>query len=352
MKVTKKRLMRFGLVAVGTIAVLVAVAAIGLSRAGGVDGVMRQTARAMIVAQQSDQFDDGRIHVITLGTGTPAPGSSRLPAANIIFAGREVILVDAGEGASRTMSSMLLPVHRISTVLITHLHSDHIGGLGPVLNESWNSYRAHDIDVYGSKGVTDILDGLALQYKADIHYRSADHVEHNDPKYALGVAHVLDVTPEDGLVRVFERNGVIVDAFHVDHGHIEPAFGYRIEYNGRSAVFSGDTVATPLLVDAAENADVLFHEAMNMRMMDNAAKAFDELDMPVHARRARAVTKYHAGTLEVAKVAAQANVKKLVLTHLDPGPPNRIAKALFVQGMDEHYGGPIVIAEDRMQFSW
>jgi ribonuclease Z len=157
---------------------------------------------------------------------------------------------------------------------------------------------------------------------------------------------------EDGLVRVFERNGVTVDVFHVDHGHIEPAYGYRIEYNGRSAVFSGDTIATPLMVNAAKDVDVLFHEAMNTRMMENAAKAFEELDRPGDARRVRGVINYHSDTLEVAKIATEAKVKKLVLTHLDPGPPNAVAKILFVQGMDEYYEGPIVIAEDGMHFSW
>ena len=61
---------------------------------------------------------------------------------------------------------------------------------------------------------------------------------------------------------------------------------------------------------------------------------------------------YHSDTLEVAKIATDANAKKLVLTHLDPGPPNAVAKVLFVQGMDEYYEGPIVIAEDGMHFSW
>ncbi len=352
MTTTKKRLIKIGLFVTVTLFVFSVTAAVGIALTGGVDGIMQRTLEGMIERQQSDQFDDGKIHVITLGTGSPAPGSRRLPAANLVIAGDEFILVDAGEGASRTMSSMLLPVDRISTVLLTHLHSDHIGGLGQVLNESWNWHRAHDIDVYGPGGVSDVIDGLKLQYKADIQYRSAEQVEQNDPKYALGIAHVLDVTPEDGRVRVFERNGVTVDVFHVDHGHVKPAYGYRIEYNGRSAVFSGDTIATPLMVDPARDADVLFHEATNLRMMNNAAKAFEDLNMPLDARRVHAVSQYHADTIGVAKIAMEANVKKLVLTHLIPEPPNPFAKQLFVQGMDEHYSGPIVVANDRMHFSW
>jgi ribonuclease Z len=316
------------------------------------DMLMRSTVKNLALSQRNDLFTDGQIHVIILGTGSPQPGSDRLPAANAVIAGDEFIIVDAGEGASRTMSALRLPTQRISTVLLTHLHSDHIGGLGQVLNESWNAGRPHELTVYGPVGSQFILDGLALQYQADIDYRSSGHVEEHDPTLALANAEELDVAPEDGLVRVFERNGVTVDVFHVDHGHVVPAFGYRIEYQGRSVVFSGDTAATPLMVDAAKNADVLIHEAMNMRMMRNAAQALGEIDMPDVANQAAAIMGYHTDTLELAKIASDANVSKLVLTHLIPAPPNVIAARMFKSGMGQHYSGPIIVAEDRMMLSW
>ena len=352
MGIMKKRWSRIALAAAIVLAASVGVAGVVFARAGGLDGINQRHVTSALEQLQSDEYEDGRIHVFTLGTGSPQPGSHRLPAANLVIAGSEYILIDAGEGASRTMSSMFLPVDRIGTVFLTHLHSDHIGGLGQVLNESWNSYRDRDVDVYGPPGVAALMDGLALVYGEDIDFRSADEVERNDPQLALATARQLNVAPEDGLVRVFDRNGVTVDVFHVDHGHVEPSYGYRIEYNGRSAVFSGDTIATPLMLDPARDADVLFHEAVNLQMMDNAIAAYESLGDTRGARRAAGVAAYHADTIGVAKIAEEANVGKLVLTHLIPDPSNPIAKWLFTRGMDDYYGGDIVISEDGMRFSW
>ena len=84
-------------------------------------------------------------------------------------------------------------------------------------------------------------------------------------------------------------------------------------------------------------------------MMKNAEIALRDLGIEVEADRARGVTNYHADTIELAKFAQEANVGKLVLTHLIPGPPNAIGARMFVAGMDEHYAGPIVLAEDGME---
>lgn len=83
--------------------------------------------------------------MFTLGTGTPLLGSGRMPPANAVIAGDEFIVIDAGEGASRTIGELFLPIRRIDTVLITHWHSDHFGGFGQILNQSWNADRHHDV---------------------------------------------------------------------------------------------------------------------------------------------------------------------------------------------------------------
>ena len=320
-------------------------------RAGGTDGLIQKSVKRLASANRNDLFEDGRMHVFTLGTGTPQLGTGRMPAANAVIAGEEFILIDTGEGASRTMGELNLPVKRINTILITHWHSDHFAGFGQVLNQSWNADRNHDITVYGPEGVEDVMQGLASQYKKDIGFRSGGHVEHNDREFALGTAHSLNPNPNEDLVTVFERNGVKVSVFNVDHGHVKPAFGYRIEYKGKSVVFSGDTIATPRMIPAAMNADLLIHEAMNMRVMGNAVIALRDLGNEVESDRAQAVMSYHTDTIALAKIAAQAKVGKLVLNHLIPAPPNRIVARFFVYGMSEHYAGPIVIAEDGMEFT-
>lgn len=318
---------------------------------GGMDGLQRAAARRALEPRHDALFEDGRLHVFTLGTGSPQLGGGRMPVANAVIAGGEFLLIDVGEGASRTMGELGLPLERITGAFITHWHSDHFAGLGQVLNQSWNADRPHEVEVHGPPGIERVMDGLERMYRDDIGYRSAGKVEDNDPALALGRPIAVSIPAGEASAIVFERGGVRVRAFHVDHGHIEPAYGYRVEYNGRSAVFSGDTVASPLVAEAARGADLLVHEAVNTRLMQNAIAVLREMGNEVNARRAEGVIGYHADTIGVAKVAAEAGVGRLVLAHLIPAIPNPLFPRLFVAGMAEHYDGPIVVAEDGQHFA-
>lgn len=333
---------------VGLVAVVAGYAV--FRRNGGVDGLMQSAVQRAIAQTRNDLFEDGNVHVFTLGTGAPQTGTHRMPAANAVIVNDAFIVVDAGEGASRTIGDLNIPLGRLQTILITHFHSDHIAGLGQLLNQSWNAGRQHTVHIYGPSGIEDIMTGLKHIYKWDIEYRTATVVEHNDPARALGIVHTFHFREEENSVPVLEEDGVTVTAFRVDHGHVEPACGYRVEYQNRSVVFSGDTKVSDLVVDAAQGADLLIHEAINYRMMDNAASVLEQSGMTAEADRARAVKFYHADTLALAEIAQRAEVGKLVLTHLIPGPPNRIVKRLFTLGMKEHFSGPIVVAEDGMEF--
>ena len=67
-----------------------------------------------------------------------------------------------------------------------------------------------------------------------------------------------DIT--EGLV--YENNGVKVTAIEVDHYPIQPSYGYRIEYAGRSVVYSGDTRFSEHLIECAQGTDVIIHEVV------------------------------------------------------------------------------------------
>lgn len=324
---------------------------VALWSVGGPEGLERLAIRRALAPRNAELFEDGRLHVFTLGTGSPQLGGGRMPVANAVIAGDEFLIVDAGEGASRTMGELGLPVGRITGVFITHWHSDHFAGLGQVLNQSWNADRRHEVPVHGPEGVERVMRGLELAYRDDIRYRSAGEVESNDPALALGRPMTVEIPADRPWATVFDRNGVVVRAFLVDHGHVKPALGYRIEYGGRSVVFSGDTVASPLVAEAARDCDLLVHEAVNLRLMRNAIAALRDLGDEADARRAEGVLGYHADTLGVAKVAADAGAGRLVLSHLIPAASNPFFERLFVSGMSEHYDGPIVVAADGQHFA-
>lgn len=322
-----------------------------VSRFGLPDALQQAAIRRILEGERSDLFEDGRLHVFTLGTGSPQLGSRRMPPANAVIAGEEFLLIDAGEGVSRKIGELQLPIARVTAVFVTHWHSDHFAGLGQVLNQSWNADRAHEVAVHGPRGVVRVMDALADLYADDIRYRSQGVVERNDPRWALGRPEPIEIPAGEPGAVVFDRNGVVVRAFHVDHGHVEPAYGFRVEYAGRSVVFSGDTVASPLVAEAARGSDLLVHEALNVELMENAIAALEDAGREGDAFRARGVLGYHADTIGVARIAAEAGVGRLVLSHVIPAADNPILDRLFVRGMREHYRGPIVIARDGQHFA-
>lgn len=315
------------------------------------DRMIQRAGEQSVERLRTDLFEDGNLHVIALGTASPQPGTGRLPTSTAVIANDRFIVVDAGEGAGRQIADLGLPLHRVTDVLITHFHSDHIGGLGQLLNQSWNDGRTHPIRLWGPEGLDSIMKGYEEVYAADISYRTANVVEHNDPALALGEVNEFRLE-ENENAWVLEDNGELkVTAFRVDHGHVQPAVGYRLDFQGLSVVFSGDTRATPLMIDAARGADLLFHEAVNTAMVTQGALGMERAGRPVEADRARSIIGYHADTLEVAKIAEAAEVKHLVLHHVIPVPPNRIAESIFVEGMNDLYSGETTMARDGMEFT-
>jgi ribonuclease Z len=293
---------------------------------------------------------DGKLHIFLCGTAAALPDENRAGPCTAIIANNEFFLVDIGPGAWRNLDGMNLPVGKLSAILITHLHSDHIGEIGEATTQSWIAGRSQLLDLYGPSGIEDIAAGFQQVYAHDEHYR----VVHHDPLYMPPAAHGTSVhvlpTPEGvNTVPVFERNGLRVSAFRVNHAPVDLALGYRIEYGGRVVVISGDTIKSDAVIHNAQNADLLIHEALAADMTERATARARELGMTRMAKLANDVRGYHTTPVQAAETAAEAHVKKLLITHVFPPLPNAIAKYLFLRGTHEAYAGPIVLGEDRMR---
>src|SRR5256885_16492149 len=75
--------------------------------------------------------------IITLGTGTPRPLPDVMGPATAVVVGRRVFLFDAGTGVERRLAAAHLPINGVDALFLTHLHSDHILGLGDLVFTSW-----------------------------------------------------------------------------------------------------------------------------------------------------------------------------------------------------------------------
>ena len=291
------------------------------------------------------------IHVGLCGTGSPLPNRERAGACNVVIAGKHLFVVDAGEGGARNISLMGLPNGRIEALFLTHFHSDHIDGMGPMMLLRWTgSANTAPLPVYGPPGVEAVIAGFDAAYKADNGYRTAHHGAEIAPPAAAGAAPKPFALPVVSVV-VYEADGVRITAFPVNHDPVKPAVGYRFDYKSRSVVFSGDTAASPSLDAAAKGADLLVHEALQPTLVKRITAGLAAKGIPKTAQITRDIVGYHSTPEVAADAARTAGVQELVLSHIVPPIPGRFFYPAFLGDAAKHFSGPIVVGEDGMLFS-
>jgi ribonuclease Z len=277
--------------------------------------------------------------VTLLGTGVPTPRPDRFGPSTLVEAGDQKLLIDAGRGAAIRLYQIGVPIGRIDALLLTHYHSDHTSGIPDVWLTGWlqshYAARTRPFRVLGPVGAKDLMSNLERAYAADIKIRSADEKLPPD-----GIAVEVEEFNADGAV--YKRNGVTVIAFEVDHGDvIKPAYGYRIEYQGRSAVISGDTRFNENVIKHGAGADLLVHEV---------AIARPELTAEAYIQRIMA---HHTTAREAGMVFARTRPKLAAYTHLVFLASKQVLPATvadLVAETRQTYGGPLEVGEDLMCF--
>jgi ribonuclease Z len=295
------------------------------------------------------------LHIALCGTGAPLPDPRRAGPCNVVIAGKHIFVVDSGEGAAKHISLMGIPNGRIEAVFLTHFHSDHIDGLGPMMLLRWTTNAATSpLPVYGPTGVDSVVAGFDAAYRLDSGYRTAHHGPAvAPPGGAGGVARTFTPPPRgsNDSVVVYERDGLRVTAFSVDHGPVQPAVGYRFDYKRRSAVISGDTAASAALVANARGADLLVHEGLQPELVRRMTSALVAQHQVGTAQITRDILTYHTAPEVAAQEAQTAGVHYLVFSHILPPLPFRSAYPAFLGKARRHFDGPIIVGEDGMIFS-
>ena len=277
--------------------------------------------------------------VTLLGTGTPIPSPDRFGPCTLVEAGDQKFLIDAGRGATIRLAQLGIPIGRIDVQFLTHYHSDHTSGVPDVWLTGWLAgpfgQRTAPYRVIGPVGAKRLMENLERAYADDITIR------HADEKFPLsGVATDVTEFANDGVV--YEKGGVRVIAFEVDHGDlIKPCYGYRFEYRGGVAVLSSDTKYNANVIKYGAGVDLLVHEV---------ASAAPELMQEAHIQR---IVGHHTTPIEAGRVFDQTRPKLAVYTHLvllggKDLPPPTVAD--IVAETRQSYTGPLIVGEDLMAF--
>jgi ribonuclease Z len=291
------------------------------------------------------------LHVGLCGTGSPLPNRERAAACTVVIAGKAMFVVDAGEGAARNIAQMGLPSGKIRALFLTHYHSDHIDGMGPMMLLRWTaSGNTSPLPVYGPPGVDRVIAGFNAAYALDNGYRTAHHGETITPSAAAGATAMPFAAPTAPTV-IYEANGLRVTAFAVDHRPVSPSVGYRFDYKGRSVVISGDTAPSKTLEAASKGADLLIHEALQPKMVRELAAQLDRAGRRQTGQIMRDILDYHASPAQAADSARAAGVKMLVLSHVVPSMPSAYMNKAFLDGAGSHFDGPNIVGEDGQYFS-
>ncbi len=267
--------------------------------------------------------------MILLGTGTPAPVMNRFGPSILVEAGGQKLLFDAGRGALQRLTQAKIEWRDVQGVFLTHLHSDHVVGFPDLWLTGWlTSRREAPLLVWGPNGTKKMMSHLQQAYEYDIGIRVADD--------RASPAGVVILAEDIAAGFVYEKGGLKVMAFDVDHAPVQPAFGYRIDYAGHSVVLSGDTRFSENLIRHAEGVDLLVHEVVVPETYRRAGMA-PEL--------ARGIIAHHTTPEQAGEVFARTKPKLAVYSHI--ARPTATEQEL-IASTRKTYAGPLEIGEDLM----
>jgi ribonuclease BN (tRNA processing enzyme) len=261
-------------------------------------------------------------------------------------------VVDAGDGVARRLAKAGINVREIVIVFITHHHDDHTAGLGTLLSVAWDQNRTKPIHVYGPPRTEELVKATVQYFKISAEIRIADGGR-TVPIVEVFFGH--DV----GTGVVYQDANIKVTAVENSHFafHEGPAAGkhksyaYRFETPDRVIVFTGDTGPSDAVTELAQDADLLVSETSSCqgRMQEMADDGrWQAMSAAEQAGITRQMTQGHMTLEEIGKMAASANVKTVVLSHLTHKHDGDYTP--WAEEVKKYFSGRVLVAKDLMEF--
>ena len=265
----------------------------------------------------------------SLRKGGPNPSSSLLQLNG------KTSVIDCGIGVSRALVEADVALTDIDAIFITHLHSDHLLELGPLIYTAWTSGIVDSLSVYGPEGIEDYWTNFLQAMSFDHSIRTVD--DKRQPLKDL----ITVVTYGEG--EIVTDDNITVSAFRVDHPPVEQCYALRFESNDISVVFSADTCFHPPLADFAQGADILVHEAMLSAGID----ALVERIKGAPGLRAHLIAS-HTMVEDVGRIATLANAGQLVLNHLVPADDPTFSDKDWLDAIKDTWSGIVTVGKDGL----
>ena len=275
--------------------------------------------------------------LVLLGTkGGPAvrPGGP-WPTSSFLELGGRTVVVDCGLGVTRALTDAGVSLKALDLIFVTHLHSDHVLELGPLLHTAWTAGLATPVRVFGPAGVGHCWQRFLQSMEFDIEIRIGDE----------GRPDIRDlvIIEEFSEGPVLDQGDLSVVALRVDHPPVTECYALRFAGAGKSVVFSADTAWFPPLAGFADGADVLVHEAMLEKGVDRLVARTGN-----GARLKEHLLASHTFAADAARIAVEAGAGHLVLNHLIPADDPEVTEADWIDAVRAVWDGRLTIGRDGL----
>jgi len=292
--------------------------------------------------------------LITLGTAAgPSTRPERAQSSNLLTVNGTHYIVDAGDGVARRLAQAGINTREVGTIFITHHHDDHTAGLGTLMSLAWNRQRTKPIHVYGPPRTEELVKAAVQYFTISAEIRIAEGGR------TIPIAQVF-FGHDVGTGVIYQDANIKVTAVENTHFafHKGPAAGkhksysYRFETPARVIVFTGDTGPSDAVTELAKGADLLVTETSSaedrkQNMINNGR--WQAMTPAEQAGIMRQVTQGHMTLDVIGRMATDAKVKTVVLTHLT----NRFGTddyTPWAQEVKKHFSGQVLVAKDLMEF--
>jgi len=324
--------------------ILTALAATPLSAFEGKQ-VMGQTVTAMPAEARTQAAlkDAQGTKLVMLGTGAGpvpmVPIRRRFMTSHVMLSNGAAYVLDFGLGVTNEFARTGIEFGAVRSIFITHHHPDHNIEYGPFLVIGWVNGLKLAVKAYGPPPLKQMTADFLAAYRTTVDFWAED--------FKMAPLHSLNVSEVSAAGPVMQDENVRVSAVIVNHPPVKPALGYRFDFRDRSIAFSGDTTPLEAMAQLARGADVLVHEAMYVPAVQAYVRAEIALGRPVRFDTFVAhVIEKHSPVDAVGRIAQEAGVKTLVLSHLTP--EHGVADATWRREAAKAFKGRIVVAQDLM----
>ena len=288
----------------------------------------------------TEELRSDEMRVTALGTGMPTPltRAQKSTAWLVELGNGDVFIFDIGTGSMENLFGLRPDFSRMDKIFLSHLHSDHFGDLDAFIVGSWLSGRYTPLNVYGGSGETPEL-GTKAAVESLVKTLAWDLKGRSGALPNAGgkvIPHEFDYKKENQVV--YEKNGVKITSWPAIHS-LDGSVSYRLEWNGLSFVFGGDTRPNKWFIKYAKDADFVIHECF---YTPEGLAVYNDWGM----RQATYVTSYiHTPPQGFGKVMSEIKPRMAVAYHSILMPEQY--QQMF-EAVRETYDGPLTFATDLM----